>query len=186
MSPELRASLELLLNAITALGTLAAVWVALYLARSDRRETLKARASSRVMVSPGERLKDGNECVLLSITNLTHRPVTLTGIGWHIGYIRPQSFIQMPSENPWTSKLPVKLEYGESANYVFLQKDFFREFSKIARHVDTILPWLTRRYLRFVVSTSGSESNFSFMIDENLADLFISEAKKLKAQKKKK
>jgi hypothetical protein len=183
MSDELRANIGLVLDALTALGTLAAVWAAVYFARAERKEVVKLRASARVMVTQGGWMKDGDRCVMLSATNLTHRPVTITGIGWRVGYIRPKSFIQLPPVNQFSWKIPSKIEYGECANFIFYRDDFLREFDTIAKHIDTRLPWLSKRYIRFVVSTSGSSTEFTVVADDTLTEDLISAAEKLKKKK---
>jgi hypothetical protein len=181
MSSDTREILNLVLNALTSLGTLAAVIVALYLARAANREILKARVGIRVMMSMGQSVKEGQEVVCATVTNLSSRPITITGIGWRVGILKKQDFLQIhDGTNPVSSRIPQKLDYGDCATYPLDTKHFFDRFETIAPHLSLVWPWLTKRSIYLIVSTSGGDRDFPVRVERALADRFYAEAKKRK------
>jgi len=179
MSSETYNIINLALNALTSVGTLAAVVVALYLARQDRRDFLKASADIGRIGSMGQSLLNGQEVVRVDITNLGKNPITITGFGWQIGIIRKKRFFQIHDPfHPCTSKLPQKLEYGDTASYPLDTAKWFKEFGEIGRHISLLWPWLTKRHLKLIVFTSSSKRPYRSTLNCALADRFIEEARK--------
>ena len=88
----------MLLNAlgswVAGAGSLAAVGVALWLARRVEKIKLDAWVGHRVLVGAGTKA----ECLGIMVTNLGERPVTINSIGWTIG-LRKESASLYPT-NP--------------------------------------------------------------------------------------
>ena len=84
------------LDALTAFGTVGAVIVALWLAGRGRAEIIRGRAGERLIIQMGMRADEGTPIINIEVTNLTHRPVTISNIGWRVGIFRRQHFVQIP------------------------------------------------------------------------------------------
>lgn len=112
----------MLLNAlgswVAGAGSLAAVGVALWLARRVEKVKLDAWVGHRVLVRAGTKA----ECLGINVTNLGERPVTISSIGWIIGHGKGRRvcFQQIPQSSP--TNYPKRIEYGEEA--MFLVDDF--------------------------------------------------------------
>jgi len=111
-----------LLNCITqiisALATVSAVCVALYLSRDARRIRLDISAGIRVMVSMGQKVSDAPVYVMIEAVNLSLRPVTIVCYGWVLGRWRKSQFIQTPANDALSSAIPCRLTDGESAKFL--------------------------------------------------------------------
>lgn len=99
---------------LSAIGTLSAVVISLYLATKDRRITLKVDASLKTLIQTGVRSQD---FATISVVNVGRREATITGIGWKIGFIRKTNLFQVPGAPLYSAQLPSKLHDGESASY---------------------------------------------------------------------
>ena len=93
---------------LAAAGTIAAVWVALHLARRGEKVRLKVKAFRAVSYEG----MGGNvtECIALSATNLGQRPVTIKGWAWCVGKGKRQRSLW--SKRPMS---PGTIAYGETA-----------------------------------------------------------------------
>jgi hypothetical protein len=101
---------------LAAIGTLAAVWVALYFARNDKRIRLEVNAGHRLMITQGQK-GPHPEYLLIRIVNLGHREAQITNIGWKVGLFKKQHAIQTTIQDGISSRLPVRLKDGEEASY---------------------------------------------------------------------
>lgn len=100
---------------LAGIGTLSAVIVSLFFARRDSKVQLKVCAGHRVRVTPGQ--KGTPDICSIRVTNVGFRPATITGIGWKVGLFKKKYGTQIVYGNPASSELPVKLDYGDEANY---------------------------------------------------------------------
>jgi len=101
---------------LAAFATLAAVIVALYLARRTEKVRLKVHAGLRVII-----LGDGSppqEHVVISVTNVGERPVIINSVGWAVGKRRHRSFCIQTVSGPYTKQYPVELAHGKSADFM--------------------------------------------------------------------
>lgn len=99
---------------LSAIGTLSAVVISLYLATKDRRIALRVDASLKTLIQTGARSQD---FATISVVNVGRREATITGIGWKIGLIRKTNLFQVPGAPLYSTRLPSKLHDGESASY---------------------------------------------------------------------
>jgi len=130
----------------SALGTIAAVVLALYFARQDKRIRLRVYAGHRVIVTPG---CEGPhpEYLVIGATNVGHREAQITGIGWRIGLLRTRIVEQMPMWNDGiSSPLPSRLRDGDEARYYFPLSGVTRWLDDLTQNVP--LP-RAKWYLRF-------------------------------------
>jgi hypothetical protein len=102
---------------LSAIGTIAAVWVSLYLARQERMK-LYVGAGHRLIFTPGQK-GPHSEYIVIHIVNIGNREAQITNIGWKVGFFKKQRqyAIQVIEPDGLSSPLPVLLRYGEQANY---------------------------------------------------------------------
>src|SRR5687767_10569101 len=103
---------------LSALGTLCAVTVSLWLAR--RASTPRARAAVGIVYIFNTPMGT-QELLSFSLVNRGDRPITVSSIGWEYGFvnwgpkcIRKHRLVQMHGGNPYDSKMPITLAHGES------------------------------------------------------------------------
>lgn len=118
---------------LAAIGTLSAVVVSLYLARRSDRIRLKVSLSISVLVIEGGGPGHGTEHVWLTVTNLSRRQAVLTQLFWKPVPWKKSGAVWITPINAVSSKLPISLGDGQSANYLHPIEDFREQFSEGAR-----------------------------------------------------
>lgn len=99
-----------------AIGTISAVIVALYLARSDRIIRIRLSAGHRLVGSGPDLEKYQHNCAIKAV-NMGFRKVTITGIGWKVGYLKKRTCDQILSMPPFPSTMPITLADGDEATW---------------------------------------------------------------------
>jgi hypothetical protein len=152
---------------LTAIGTLLAVIVALYLSRRDRNVRLSASASIYLLIEQGS---DNHEKFLAtSVTNIGTRTFTLSGISLQTGIFKKKYYWIPPPINSYSSKMPIKLADGDQASYYLPMKDF----NEHSRKYFVWHPWIRSIiqsqfiYIRVTVTTGQS---FAYRINKTLRD----------------
>jgi hypothetical protein len=182
LDPAAKEWIELISSTLTALGTLAAVVVALYLASRERRDKIRARARERAILNHPKQPNDPLPVINIEVTNLSLHPVTITSFGWTVGVLCKQHFVQVPDwTDPLTFKLPTRLEYGESARCNFPREEFFKNVGDICRNISTVIPWVSARFIFLVVITSGYPGEFRFRVEPSLGRALVNRAQEIKA-----
>jgi hypothetical protein len=102
-------------NWFAAIGSLAAVAVALYLANRSNKPTAKVSVGHRIVVGPGSK-KPYPEFIVFEITNTGDRPIRVVQIGWKVGLFRKQYAVQTFDEVK-SSPLPVELTHAQEASW---------------------------------------------------------------------
>jgi hypothetical protein len=100
---------------LSAIGTLAAVWVALYLAKRATAQKAKVSVGHRVLIQPGAK-GPIPEFVVFNIINTGERPLRITQIGWKVGLWKKRHAVQLYDDS-LSSKLPVELAHGQEASW---------------------------------------------------------------------
>ncbi|OLC92291.1 MAG: hypothetical protein AUH86_19125 [Acidobacteria bacterium 13_1_40CM_4_58_4] len=98
------------------LATLAAVIVALRLAKQVEKVKLKVHVGLRELV-----MGDGSpfqEHLSISVTNLGERAVTINSAGWAIGKGKHRRFAIQTVAAAYTTQYPVELTYGKEAHFM--------------------------------------------------------------------
>lgn len=107
---------------LTAIGTIGATAVALWLAQKDRRISLKVTVGERVLLQPGVPGSDTNH-LAISVVNRGPRTANIESIYWRVGFWwqRKSHFYQLadPRSAIFSSKIPYELAYGKTANYFY-------------------------------------------------------------------
>lgn len=115
-------------STLTALGTLSAVILALYLARRDRNINLDISTNiTRHILLAKKPIPDESEYLSFSVTNTGFRDATITNISWKMGIFDKKHFMQIfDFADPYITRLPAKLEDGDQAN-LFVKIDQLRQ-----------------------------------------------------------
>ena len=101
---------------VAGLATLAAVIVALRLAKQVEKVKLKVHVGLRELV-----MGDGSpfqEHLAISVTNLGERAVTINSAGWAVGKGKHRKFAIQTVAAVYSTKYPVELSYGKEANFM--------------------------------------------------------------------
>lgn len=156
---------------LSAFGTIAAVIVALYLARIDKRVRLEVSAGIRLIVTPGVP-GPHPEYLAIRIVNIGHREVQVTNIGWKVGLLKKKLAVQTTIKDGLSSDLPVRLKDGQEASYCIPLNEntnWLRDFVK------DFLPnkyRLRSRFVKVTVNTSIGKS-FESQIEKGLRDRLV-------------
>lgn len=162
-----------------AIATFAAVWVALYLAQSERSFRLRVTAKFQRIVSVGGSIR----VMSIQVENVGLRTAVINGFGWTTGYantlrILPKAFrlrsaFQLPdyewSVNP---PFPWKLEPGQSRSTHIKRENFIEAFSKPAKNdLFRRFPWQRAPKLfrhRVYVSVDTRETVYPGVVDRKV------------------
>jgi hypothetical protein len=135
---------------LSAIGTLAAVFISLYLALDAKAIKVKAYASLMQMVYPGSGLPP-KDCIAFKVVNTGDRIVNIVNVSWKVGLISKRYFVQTFLWNP----PPQMVSSGEVKTW-FIQfddgvEDWLQEFAK-----DVMMPnyRTSCRTLRVIFSSS--------------------------------
>jgi len=101
---------------VAGLATLAAVIVALRLAKQVEKVKLKVHVGLRELF-----MGDGSpsqEHLAISVTNLGERSVTINSVGWAVGRGKHRKFALQPEAAVYSAHYPVELTYGKQADFM--------------------------------------------------------------------
>ena len=101
---------------LSAIGTLAAVVVALYLSLHTKRIKLRLRAG-RYEIILGNGLRT-EKVVSFEVVNLGDRNVTIVSGGWAVGKGEKRKYCIQPVSGMNTSQYPIELAHGKSAHFM--------------------------------------------------------------------
>lgn len=142
---------------LSAIGTLLAVIVSLYLARRDSRIRLKTSVGRRKIFTTGPAPPEGKDSIIIAVTNVGRRVTTVTGLFWKNRLVRNAYAMQNPGRAPLSAQIPIRLQDGDEADFTVVLKDFaINDPAVFVR----MLPWprsLTVRFLRMQLRTSTGE-----------------------------
>ena len=110
-------------NWLSALGTIAAVVVSLWLATRATRLQCQASVGHRLVIEQGAK-ENYPEIVVFNIVNTGERPIRVTSIGWRVGFFRWRRDAMQMFDRVQSSAMPIELTHGQEARWVFpLQRD---------------------------------------------------------------
>ena len=165
---------------LAGIGTLAAVIVALYLARRDTIVKLKIYAGHRIIVSQGS--KEKPDFLSIGITNVGFRKTTIINIGWKIGLLKKKYAIQTLYPLPYSDNLPKTIGDGEEAKFLIP----FINFEGYPNWIDEFpkdflvkFPAITSLNLKLQVFTSIGKT-FEVRVEEGLRKKLVESALKQK------
>jgi len=161
---------------LSAIGTLSAVIVSLYLSRSEKPIKLEVCAGHRLIIGQGQKGKLP-EYLYISAINTGHRIATIISIGWKMGFIKKRHAMQVVEKDIFSSGVPVKVNDGEEAKWLIpldIEDNWLSRFSR-----DFLLPhhrW-NLYWVRLQIHTSVGKT-FETRIEKSLKDKLIEECKK--------
>ncbi len=161
---------------LSALGTIAAVIVALYLSNREKRIRLRVSAGHRMLIIPGQNIQEENEFLVINIVNIGYRSAIITNIGWKVGFIKKQLGIQMTINDGYSKRIPTKLNEGEEANYYI---PLNTETNWINNFLNNFLqphPRLRLKFTKIQAFTSIGKT-FESRIEKNLEQKILKELK---------
>jgi hypothetical protein len=100
---------------VAGLATTGAVIFSLYLLRRSERVRLSVRAGLRILLGDGYPQR---EVMMIEVTNLGDRTVTVNSVGWSYGVKKERRFcLQMLSSD--SLQYPVRLEHGQTGFFQY-------------------------------------------------------------------
>ena len=108
----------------SAVGTVGAVIVALFLAQHQNRVRLRVICNVSHVFSPvpGTKISESPQVIRVSATNVGHRDAVVDAITWEVGWLKRRRFYQMPTQHAaYKHPLPSRLAPGEEVT-VLLDK----------------------------------------------------------------
>ncbi len=147
---------------LSAVGTLLAVIVSLYLSRRDSRIRLHVNVGIRkLFIGTGEHVvKKAPDFIVIAVTNVGRRTANVTGLYWKNWLMPRRYFYQMPGEAPLSAQIPAQLGDGDEADFT-LPLEKFEATNDPGEFGRWCLPRpriLTARFLRMQVRTSTRHS----------------------------
>lgn len=160
---------------LSAIGTLSAVAVALYLSRRDRRLRLEVSAGRRLIITQG--VGEPQTYLAIKVVNVGHREAEVTSIGWRVGLFRRQCAIQSIMSDGISSTLPVRLKDGEEANYFLPLNEDAKWLNIFVRDFLLLHPKLWVWTIRIRARTSVGPM-FESKIEKGLRDFLLKEVRR--------
>lgn len=167
--------LEIIGSWLSGVGSLLAVIVALYLARSARAVQLKINVGHRLIITPG--IAGHAEAVDISVANTGAAAVVIANVQWKYGIVKRRYAIQVTGSPLDSLRIHQKLEPGHRGSfYIELDpndpENWIRRFSKEAPKK---LSWLWARRLRIGISTAVGSTIWA-AVEKNLQKKLIEAA----------
>jgi len=158
--------LNLLSQFLAAIGTIAAVITALYLANRDRKPFLIVNSSKFALIHNAP--KATTDYMMIHITNSGLRPITIVNAGWKIGIFKPRTSIQFfNNRDPLGTVLPKELKDGESLSVSLLWDDFvLKSIPDILGDRKYSILCKLKGYFKIYIATSISRTPVSIPVGE--------------------
>ena len=148
--------------------------VSLWLALRDTRVRLRVDAGiAKILLERQiyERVSQEPDFVIITVTNIGRRVVTVTGLIWKSRLIRV--VFQMLGEAPLSAQIPARLQDGDQVSFsVPLEVLASAKQSALFKGLIPRPRWLTVRFLRMLVRTSTGEF-VSAPLDKELRNWFL-------------
>jgi hypothetical protein len=163
LDPEIRQWLDIGAQSLTAIGTVGAVILALYLSSKDRRASLSVEAAISHALKPGQTWSEGIRLVSLKATNTGFATVTVTNFCWRVGIIRKKVlYLTLTPGLEWPTEVPPKtLHSGDWLIVNLLEEQYlcglFYLMEEVKKHP---IPSLAMRSLRAGAETSTNKRFF--------------------------
>jgi|SRR5262245_540631 len=164
----------------SALGTLTAVIISLYLAR--RASQLKVRVFPAIvkLVAQGEKLGQSPDFFQIRIVN-HGREAVINGIGWWLRGIKRQNWLVLAPNDQYSAKLPKRLDFGEEATFLFPTATYNKDAKSLLERINgSWFPALTVRFLRVGVFASTGQQ-FRVRLDKHIRKFLLERANQIKS-----
>lgn len=164
---------------LSALGTLTAVVVSLYLATMQNRLRVRVVAARTRLVAMGQRVGEGERVVTVEVTNLSRRPLKLISVYWRALWKKGFS-VQLTGAHPLSATLAAKLEAdGGDASFIFPENVYSLPDNTdfVRRLFGGSLASFRSRFVRVGVATTVGK-RFEGKLDPELMQWFTQLARK--------
>jgi hypothetical protein len=163
LNPDVRQWIDIVAECLTAVGTVGAVIVALYLSRKDRREKISVSAAIHYFVKPGQTLAEGIRLYGLTATNVGFATATVQNVCWRVGICRKKMLYVDTFGLEWPTETPPKtLRRGDWLTVQFPEEQFIGGLTFLLKEVNEHpIPALALRSLRAGVETSTKKQFFA-------------------------
>ena len=153
-----------------SIATIAAVIVALYLAKKDERVRIKVNANLMSRFQAPTIVE--HEFLSIRVTNLGARPVEIVVVGWCIGKGKKKKKFIQTFGNPESTAIPARIPHGGTAHFTLSPDD---TSSWIRSMADCLLQYQSGTSLdtlRVLISTSTGEKDFEAVPSESVVEKF--------------
>lgn len=160
-------------SVFTAIGTVSAVIVSLYLARGDKRIILEVlgQFGTEFTLFGISREVESTDLVYFTITNLGKRSAIINLIEFQIGLFKKKHLmIIFDPLDLISTKLPHKLNDGEQAIFRMKPEDFCNE--TILKYVK-VGKWKRKFNFIQICARTSSRNKFTSKLERNLLELLI-------------
>ncbi len=152
-----------------SIGTLAAVIVALYLARRDRK--IKCSVNVNISVLFDNFSSSQEKYLSITITNRNYRSFKFTGISWRKGIFKKTYLWQVPPQNEYSTSGTVKLEDGDEAKYLIPIDTFEKHIYPELRVKERYFKMFFSRFTKIIVHTSVN--NISLNLNKQFRKILV-------------
>jgi hypothetical protein len=166
LDPNSRQWIDIVAECFTAIGTVSAVIVALWLSRKDRKERIAVSAAITHLVTPGVRqtISQGQRVFTLTATNFGFANVSVMKLCARVGLLRRRvlDLVILPGKFQ-TETAPKELAHGQWLRVNVILEEYIGEqrlfylMEEIRKHP---IPCLALRSLRLGVETSTGKRFF--------------------------
>ena len=151
-------TVSIIADVFAAIGTVAAVIVALYLARRDENVRIRVTAGIYEQFSRDPVSYEGSLFGIFA-TNIGRRPASLAdAIDLKIGLWKPRTFLIIFPPGPYNTPLNEPIQDGRQATFVMPKEQFMREIRKIGPDVRSRID---RKWIRIGVHARNGGSYYT-------------------------
>jgi len=165
LNPEIRQWIDIGAESLTAIGTVGAVIVALWLSRREQRTKIAVSAAVAHFVEPFQTFAESTELVTMTATNMGFSTVVVNSLCWRVGLLRRKVlYVALMQPMRWPTELPPKVlnHHGDWLTVQMLKTQFvdglFYLLKQISEHP---LPLLALCSVRAGFETSTKKRFFA-------------------------
>jgi len=163
---------------LSAVGSLAAVVVSLYLARRNTRLDLRVFPALARVGIPGQK-NTWENFFQIRVVNHGGRDAVVNGVGWWWRGFPRRNWLHLPPDNVYSAQVPKKLAFGEEACVLYPLATFNRDAAPLLKHIAAAwFPEVSVRLIRVGVFTSTGQQ-FRVPLDAHLRQFFLERSKQV-------
>ncbi len=161
-------SISTIADVFSALGTVGAVIVALWLASRDGKVRVKVYSGFYEQFIRGASGGHKGSFFGLFATNIGRRPASIGGSVIKVGLFKPDTFLLLFAPNGQNPDLPLSLNDGDQASFLMPETQFLSEMKKVSEQSGK--RW-DRKYIRVGVFTRNGGDAFTFLKGRPLKEM---------------
>jgi hypothetical protein len=170
ISMDMWAALSAIGGIASAIGTVAAVIVALRLASRDFTPRLCVRTSVMQQIKGPAPGSNPIEFLIINGCNLGRTTINVKGVFWSCGWFRKQTFVTLPYNNAWSEQLPKEITHSQQILQAQPLDEFIDGLDIFVRYLKG--RWYRRFQIRsFRCGLYTSNGDFSSPVDPRIREL---------------